>query len=53
MAFLGKTALLGTLMTFARSQKGRELAAKAKTVAMDPENQRKAKEFGRKITKKR
>lgn len=45
--------LLKKLSDFARSPRGRELIAKGKKAAQDPENQRKLQSLRGRITKKR
>ncbi len=53
MGFINKTVVLGSLVAFAKSPKGRELTAKAKQLASDPVNQQKAKDLAQKVLKKR
>ncbi len=46
-------SLFKKLSDFARSPQGRELIAKAKKAAQDPENQRKLREFRERRARKR
>ena len=46
-------SLLKKVGDFARSPKGRELIAKGKKAAQDPENQRKLRELRARMAKKR
>ena len=47
---LGKIAVIGSLISFARSQQGRELTAKAKTYLNDPQNRQRIAAAAKKFT---
>ncbi len=53
MGLLSKSIVLGGLVALAKSPKGRELTAKAKQMAADPQNQQKAKDLAQKVLKQR
>ena len=50
MGLFSKAAVIGGLVSFARSQKGRELTAKAKTYINDPVNRQKIADATKKFT---